>query len=95
MGMDTAEARRVLADRLARYRALPYAQLVVKIDHVECEQIGEPGTNFWQMEFQVVWDNQLNGNVRVLGSIDDGGWRAFAPLTDDFLKAPNGEFVGE
>jgi hypothetical protein len=93
--MDTAEARRILAECLARYRALSYAQLVAKIDHVECEQIGEPGRKFWQMEFQVVWDSQPNGDVRVLGSIDDGGWRAFTPLTDDFVKASNGEFVGE
>jgi hypothetical protein len=23
-------------------------------------------------------------------SIDDGGWRAFLPLTDDFIIAPDG-----
>jgi hypothetical protein len=93
--MDIAEARRILAERLTRYRTLSYAQLVARIDQVECEQIGEPGKKFWQMEFQVVWDTQLNGNVRVLGSIDDGGLRAFAPLTDDFIKAPNDEFIDQ
>jgi hypothetical protein len=31
----------------------------------------------------------------VLGSIDDGGWRAFAPLTRSFIKSPDGTFVGE
>jgi hypothetical protein len=31
----------------------------------------------------------------VLASIDDGGWSAFIPLTDDFIIAPDGSFVGE
>ena len=35
------------------------------------------------------------GNVRVIGSIDDGGWRAFVPLSDSFIKAADGRFVGE
>ena len=28
-------------------------------------------------------------------AIDDGGLRAFAPLSDDFIMAPDGSFVGE
>jgi hypothetical protein len=35
------------------------------------------------------------GPLRVLGSIDDGGWRALSPLCDDFVLAPDGRFVGE
>jgi hypothetical protein len=31
----------------------------------------------------------------MVGAIDDYGWRAFVPLTDDFIMAPNGSFVGE
>jgi hypothetical protein len=34
-------------------------------------------------------------NIRVLASIDDGGTRAFHPVTCDFIKAPDGSFVGE
>jgi hypothetical protein len=33
--------------------------------------------------------------VHVLGAIDDGGLRAFVPLCDDFIMAPDGSFVGE
>jgi hypothetical protein len=29
------------------------------------------------------------------GSIDDGGWRAFSPLTESFILAKTGTFVGE
>jgi hypothetical protein len=31
----------------------------------------------------------------LLGSIDDMGLRAFAPLSDGFIIAPTGVFVGE
>lgn len=49
----------------------------------------------YQVEIQVFWDDRQGGNVRVAGSIDDGAWRAFVPLTRDFIKAPDGSFVGE
>jgi hypothetical protein len=31
----------------------------------------------------------------VIGSIDDGGWRAFRPLTDDFIMRRDGTLVSE
>jgi hypothetical protein len=43
----------------------------------------------------VLWDDRAGGNIRVIASIDDGGLHAFAPLTDSFIKAPDGSFVGE
>ena len=44
---------------------------------------------------RLCWDAHPNGNVRVSAGIDDGGLRAFLPLTSDFIKAPDGSFVGE
>jgi hypothetical protein len=41
------------------------------------------------------WDSAPNGDVRVIGCVDDGGWRAFLPLSDSFIKAADGSFVGE
>jgi hypothetical protein len=38
-------------------------------------------------------DTNLKRKVAI--SIDDGGWRAFVPLTDAFIMASNGSFVGE
>jgi hypothetical protein len=42
-----------------------------------------------------VWDDRTGGDLRVIGSIDDGGWRAFRPLSSDFIVRPDGTFVGE
>jgi len=38
---------------------------------------------------------QPGGAVRVLGSIDDGGLRSFWRISQDFILAPDGKFVGE
>jgi hypothetical protein len=49
----------------------------------------------YQVTIQVFWDSKPHGDLRVVGSIDDGGWRAFLPLSDSFIMAPDGSFVGE
>ncbi|HEY5619917.1 MAG TPA: hypothetical protein VIK60_18390 [Vicinamibacterales bacterium] len=86
----------MLEKALRRLRLESYEDLARRIDaepETEAAQ-GESGT-VYQLEFSVVWDDQPSGNLRVLGSIDDGGWRAFAPLSRSFIKARDGTFVGE
>ena len=62
---------------------------------IETFQInGEAGVQY-QVEFQAFWDDNLKQNIRISGAIDDGGWRAFSPITDSFIVAPDGSFVGE
>ena len=55
---------------------------------------GESGTKY-QIEIQACWDDKPFNNVRIIGSIDDGGIRALSPITDDFIISPSGEFIGE
>jgi hypothetical protein len=93
--MDTGEARRVLSEKLALYRPLSYSELVGRIDTIETVEISRSEGLPWQLEFQFFWDTDPGGNVRVGGSIDDGGLRAFFPVSDSFIKSPSGEFVGE
>ena len=93
--MNTLEARQVLAAELKTYRAKPYAELVqLRGGAIVSEQIGPSGAHY-QLEVQVMWDDQSNGAIRVIGSVDDGGWRAFMPLTESFIKLPTGDLVGE
>jgi hypothetical protein len=49
----------------------------------------------YQIETQVFWDGKPERDIRVMVSVDDGGISAFKPLTDDFIVAPDGSFVGE
>ena len=50
-------------------------------------------TNFAVIEF--FWDNQSGGDVRVMGSIDNGGFEAFVPMTESFILNSESRLVGE
>jgi hypothetical protein len=95
MNMDNIEAKKVLAEEMARYRAMPYAELILLLDqNKHIDTVSSSGTNF-QIDVQVMWDDESKGALRIVGVIDDGGWRAFAPLTADFILRPDGTFIGE
>ena len=93
--MDTVAAQRVLDEWLAKLRAVSYRELASRIDSVTTDEVTRDSERSWQLEIQVLWDDEPNGNVRVMVSIDDGGLRAFVPMTESFIKSPQGEFVGE
>lgn len=94
--MDSDRAVQLLERELASFRDESYAALVRRIPDrsLEYERSAADGTTY-QVEVQFFWDDQPGGNVRVMGSIDDGGWRALLPLTRSFIKAADGSFVGE
>ena len=93
--MDQQEARSVLEGQLLPYRSLGYERLLRLLKEQDVfEVVGTSGT-VYQLEIQAVWDGRKGGDLRVMGSIDDKGWRAFAPLISDFIVRPDGMFVGE
>ena len=93
--MNKIEALQLLQARLRPWRERPWSELRNDVGPSRCfEACGESGTTY-QGEIQVFWDDKPDGAIRVMGSINDGGWRAFVPLTDAFILAPDGTFVGE
>ena len=87
--MDKAEAKKIVTEQLARFS--DHAQLVpfVESQHVEnFEVLGTSGTRY-QVEVQFFWDDGRKRTIRVVGSIDDGGVRAFMPLTETILISPH------
>jgi hypothetical protein len=93
--MNKSEARQLLLAHLQQYRARSYSDLLALLNTPRnTELVGASGTKY-QVEVQAFWDLKPQGNVRVRGTIDDGGWRAFMPLVEDFIRAPDGAFVGE
>jgi len=86
--MDNDEAIRLLDQELASYRGLSYAALVDKMPDspMTCERVVNATT--YQVEIEVLWEHRPGENILVIGSIDDGGWRAFLPLTRSFMKSP-------
>jgi hypothetical protein len=85
--MDKSEAQNVLGDRLARFSQRSYSELVplVESSHVEHFEIRGSSDTTYQVQVQFFWDDKPKGVVRVVGSIDDGGIRAFVPLTETVL----------
>ena len=83
--MDRKEALTLLDAKLDEYRTLSYTTAAARIDNLEAVEVTGPSGTVYQIEVQIIWDGKPNGDVRVLGSIDDGGWRAFIPLTASLL----------
>ena len=97
MEMDKAEARAVLAHHLATYRHYSYADLTQLIGVIRAVQVrGLSGVEY-QIEVEIMWDSpRQKTNILVMGAIDDGRLPgAFSPLSDSFILAPDGRFVGE
>lgn len=86
--MNHQEARQLIREELSLHKEKNYADLVKLIDEeFHYEKQGPSGAKY-QIEIRILWDSMPNGAIRVLGSIDDGGWRAFFAMTDSILKYP-------
>jgi hypothetical protein len=91
--MDRNEADGLLRQQLDRHRTRSHRELESLIAEPEVvELVGPSGTRFC-IEVLAVWDSEVSGDIRVIGSIDDGSWRAFKPLRDDFIMRPDGTLV--
>lgn len=93
--MDKKRAKSILTKQLARYRTKSYADLRRLIGKIDVLDVTEPDGVIYQIEIEVRWDHKPEGDIHVMGGIDDGGWRAFAPLTESFFMTPEGRFPGE
>ena len=89
--MNKAEAREILRIELAKLREVAYDQLVTMVDAPKrtSEILGPSGTRYY-LDTVVYWDGEAGGDVRVIGTIDDGGWRACVPMSECFIKTPDG-----
>ena len=93
--MNKAEARRLLDERIHQLRQQPYRALLQWLDAPETTEVIGPSGQRYQVETQSFWDDGQKSNLRVAVSIDDYGWRAFFPLTTDFIKSPDDQFTGK
>jgi hypothetical protein len=89
--MNTDEATTAVRHVLTKYRVRPYVEL--------CRLVGtrlptltvtaDSGTEY-QVAIQVQWDGKPGGDIRVIGLVDDTAWRAFVPLSQDFITSADG-----
>jgi hypothetical protein len=92
--MDNDEAIRLLEQELAPFRGLSYAALVDKIQESPMAYERSVGGASYQIEIEV-FCHRPGETIYVIGSVDDGGWRAFSPLTRSFMKSPDETFGDE
>ena len=94
--VDKAEATSILDEQAEALRRLTYDALVQQClnQPTGFEVTGLSGKRY-QVEVEAFWDTGKPGDLRVLVAIDDGGLRAFAPMTTDFIVASDGSFGGE
>jgi hypothetical protein len=94
--MDKAEAGAVARERVAELRRLSWAELRDRyLSKSETIEVAGASGATYQVKAHAVWDGDDEGDLRVFVEVDDGGWRAFVPLAEDFIISPDGSFVGE
>jgi len=93
--MDLDEAKQVILSELEPYREKSYSELISLMDEIYTYEKKGPSGVEYQIEIQLMWDGEKGGDVRAMGNIDDGGLRAFLPLSECFIKSPLGIFIDE
>jgi len=93
--MDKNEAKAIAESELESYRAMPYEQIAAKIGYPESfERPGSDGESY-RVEFDCFYDDSYDRNIRVSCNVSYSGWTDFFPVSNDFIIAPDGSFVGE
>ena len=96
--MNKEEAKSILYQELEVIRGKSYEELSTLIGSPLNFERKSPSGIEYQVEIQAFWDTPRDayGNLRVIASIDDGRFpSAFMPISADFIKSPDGHFIGE
>jgi hypothetical protein len=92
--MNRHEALSVLRAELAKYRARSYDELARLVGAIHSYDVAATSGLTYQVEIVVSWDGHKDGDIRVDGMVDDGGWRAVVPLCTGFVIDPDGTIRG-
>ena len=93
VSMNEQVAYGLIDTELRRLQQLSYSELAALIGRVEAKEVVAEDGNTYQLEIQAFWDGKKGGDVRLIVAADDGGWRAFKPLTGDFHMRPDGSLI--
>jgi hypothetical protein len=86
--MNKEDAQKILREELQYFENKSYAELAEQVGENLSYEKETPEGRSYQLEILILWDSKPEKAIRVIASIDDGGWRAFFPLTDSILKLP-------
>ena len=86
--MDNEEALSLLKDFLDEVEAAGYNALSKRVGENGAFEVEGASGKKYQIEYDILWDHEPDGAIRIIGSVDDGGLRAFAPLTESRRVTP-------
>ena len=92
--MNRAEARDLLEEFLTDLKDRYWEELLGLLGNPVClEKMGKSGT-VYQIEYAAVWDSEPGKDLRIIASIDNGGFMsALMPVTSGFLLTAPGETI--
>jgi len=86
--MNKQEAYSLAINELEQFEQLKYVDLKTRVgNNYNKEKQAESGV-LYQIDTQVFWDSKERKNIRVMVSVDNMGWFAFAPITESILIKP-------
>jgi hypothetical protein len=72
-----------------------YDELRARIGQPETIKVVDDSCTTCQATSSCSTNGPTSGTFAWTDAVDDGGWRAFVPVTDDLMIAPDGSFVDE
>ena len=87
------EAESLLHARMAEVRQRPFDELLKLLDEADVVELSGQNGQRYQVEINAMWDDRAKTRLRVCGSIDDGGLRAWInwrPLLQDVIAFSDG-----
>ena len=87
--MDNEEALSLLKDFLDEVEASGYDVLSKRTGESDALEVEGASGKKYQIEYDILWDHKPDGAIRIIGSVDDGGLCAFAPLTESRRVTPS------
>lgn len=79
-------AKKLLNEVIEEWKRYTYEELSGFISSAPTTlEVPDSDGKLYLIKIQVFWDDQDEGDIRVIGAIDDGGWRSLYPITEDFI----------
>jgi hypothetical protein len=91
--MDNDVAYVLMDAELRRLLDLPYSELLKLVGARQFKEVVGEDDTAYRVGVEAAWDIARKKDVRVLVSVDDGGWRAPLPLSQGFVVRPDGSFA--
>jgi hypothetical protein len=87
--MDKRKALSLLKDFLDRFESSGDDARSARVGEDEALEVAGPSGRKDQIEYDIVWDHKPpDGDIRTMGSVDDGGLRVFTPLAESRRASP-------